>query len=143
MVSSAAGRSFFKLYLPPHLITIFAHLQSIWNCSAVSQLAFSKSYRLCAKESVRPREASSFATPRTWFLQREFITGEKACDRSMSDWLTPSSRYISLVAAMCMVLYGYDASVFNSLQGSNNWLAYFDLDPVSRQMTRLTILVPD
>lgn len=36
--------------------------------------------------------------------------------------------YISMVAAMCMVLYGYDASVFNSLQGSDNWLAYFDLD---------------
>ncbi|UKZ50460.1 hypothetical protein TrVGV298_004723 [Trichoderma virens] len=29
---------------------------------------------------------------------------------------------------MCMVLYGYDASVYNSVQGSQNWLAYFDLD---------------
>lgn len=38
--------------------------------------------------------------------------------------------YISLVAAMCMVLYGYDASVFNSVQGSQNWLDYFDLDLV-------------
>lgn len=36
-----------------------------------------------------------------------------------------------MVAAMCMVLYGYDASVFNSVQGSNNWLEYFDLDAVS------------
>jgi hypothetical protein len=36
-----------------------------------------------------------------------------------------------MVAAMCMVLYGYDASVFNSVQGSNNWLVYFDLDSVS------------
>ncbi|KAK4062890.1 hypothetical protein Trihar35433_8685 [Trichoderma harzianum] len=36
--------------------------------------------------------------------------------------------YISMVAAMCMVLYGYDASVYNSVQGSQNWLAYFDLD---------------
>lgn len=35
--------------------------------------------------------------------------------------------YISLVAAMCMVLYGYDASVFNSVQGSPHWLAYFNL----------------
>lgn len=34
---------------------------------------------------------------------------------------------------MCMVLYGYDASVYNSVQGSDNWLAYFDLDPVSSQ----------
>lgn len=25
-----------------------------------------------------------------------------------------------------MVLYGYDASVFNSVQGSNHWLAYFN-----------------
>ncbi|KAH8912109.1 sugar transporter [Coniochaeta sp. PMI_546] len=36
--------------------------------------------------------------------------------------------YICMVAAMCMVLYGYDASVFNSVQGSQNWLNYFDLD---------------
>ncbi|KAK0381326.1 hypothetical protein CLIM01_01295 [Colletotrichum limetticola] len=36
--------------------------------------------------------------------------------------------YISLMAAMCMVLYGYDASVFNSLQGSKNWLAWVDVD---------------
>jgi MFS family permease len=27
-----------------------------------------------------------------------------------------------------MVLYGYDASVFNSVQGSANWVAYFN-DP--------------
>lgn len=25
-----------------------------------------------------------------------------------------------------MVLYGYDASVFNALQGSDNWIAYFN-----------------
>ncbi|KAI1504599.1 general substrate transporter [Biscogniauxia marginata] len=36
--------------------------------------------------------------------------------------------YIALVAAMCMVLYGYDASVFNAAQGSDNWLLWFDLD---------------
>ncbi|TEY74210.1 hypothetical protein BOTCAL_0075g00120 [Botryotinia calthae] len=36
--------------------------------------------------------------------------------------------YISLVAASCMVLYGYDASVYNSVQGSKNWVAYFN-DP--------------
>ena len=40
--------------------------------------------------------------------------------------LTVLPRYISLVAALCMVLYGYDASVFNSVQGSENWVAYFD-----------------
>ncbi|CAI6093258.1 unnamed protein product [Clonostachys chloroleuca] len=45
----------------------------------------------------------------------------------------PSSKklynwYISVVAALCMVLYGYDASVFNSIQGSDNWLDYVDLD---------------
>ena len=33
--------------------------------------------------------------------------------------------YISLVAASCMVLYGYDASVFNAVQGSDNWNDYF------------------
>ncbi|RYC59597.1 hypothetical protein CHU98_g6602 [Xylaria longipes] len=45
----------------------------------------------------------------------------------------PSSKvvynwYIALVAAMCMVLYGYDASVFNAAQGSDNWLEWFDLN---------------
>lgn len=39
-------------------------------------------------------------------------------------------RYSALLAAMCMVLYGFDASVFNSVQASDNWLAYFDLDKV-------------
>ncbi|KAK7536178.1 MFS sugar transporter-like protein [Phyllosticta citribraziliensis] len=34
--------------------------------------------------------------------------------------------YISLVAASCMVLYGYDASVFNAVLGSDNWLEWFD-----------------
>lgn len=34
--------------------------------------------------------------------------------------------YISLVAASCMVLYGYDASVFNAVQGSTNWVAWFN-----------------
>ncbi|KAJ5578204.1 uncharacterized protein N7459_007168 [Penicillium hispanicum] len=34
--------------------------------------------------------------------------------------------FISLVAASCMVLYGYDASVFNSVQGSDNWMAWFN-----------------
>ncbi|KAI9756264.1 MAG: hypothetical protein M4579_003931 [Chaenotheca gracillima] len=33
--------------------------------------------------------------------------------------------YISMVAAACMVLYGYDASVYNAVQGSKNWVAYF------------------
>lgn len=39
------------------------------------------------------------------------------------------SWYCSMVAALCMVLYGYDASVFNSVQGSQNWLNWVDLDP--------------
>lgn len=34
--------------------------------------------------------------------------------------------YISLVAASCMVLYGYDASVYNAVQGSKNWNNYFN-----------------
>ncbi|PQE15250.1 sugar transporter protein [Rutstroemia sp. NJR-2017a WRK4] len=33
--------------------------------------------------------------------------------------------YISMVAAACMVLYGYDASVFNACQNSKHWVAYF------------------
>jgi MFS family permease len=35
-------------------------------------------------------------------------------------------RYISLVAASCMVLYGYDASVYNAVQGSYNWKEWFN-----------------
>jgi hypothetical protein len=31
---------------------------------------------------------------------------------------------------MAMVLYGYDASVFNSVQASTNWLEWFNLNPV-------------
>lgn len=31
-----------------------------------------------------------------------------------------------MVAASCMVLYGYDASVYNSVQGSKNLDAWFD-----------------
>ncbi|KAJ4167434.1 hypothetical protein NW754_011249 [Fusarium falciforme] len=33
--------------------------------------------------------------------------------------------YAALVAAGCMVLMGYDASVFNSIQSSSNWKAHF------------------
>ncbi|OJD37757.1 sugar transporter [Diplodia corticola] len=33
--------------------------------------------------------------------------------------------YISLVAASCMVLYGYDASVYNAVLGSDHWMNYF------------------
>ncbi|KAF7534878.1 hypothetical protein G7Z17_g13291 [Cylindrodendrum hubeiense] len=36
--------------------------------------------------------------------------------------------FICLVAASCMTLYGFDSSVFNALQGSDNWLAWFNLD---------------
>lgn len=47
--------------------------------------------------------------------------GKMSMSRSRSyNW------YISMVAASCMVLYGYDASVFNALQGSDNWIAYFN-----------------
>lgn len=44
-------------------------------------------------------------------------------------WLNWWNRYCAMVAALCMVLYGYDASVFNSVQGSPNWLEWVDLDP--------------
>lgn len=36
--------------------------------------------------------------------------------------------YVCMVAAMCMVLYGYDASVFNAAQNSQNWLNWMNLD---------------
>lgn len=34
--------------------------------------------------------------------------------------------YVALVAAGCMILMGYDASVFNSVQVSPNWKDYFN-----------------
>ena len=40
--------------------------------------------------------------------------------------------YISLVAASCMVLYGYDASVYNAVQGSDHWVKWFN-KPVSKE----------
>jgi len=56
-----------------------------------------------------------------------------------AELLTPKSRYISLVAAMCMVLYGYDAAVFNACQNSAHWKAWMgDLvccDSDSEQIT--------
>ncbi|KAG9249749.1 general substrate transporter [Emericellopsis atlantica] len=36
--------------------------------------------------------------------------------------------YFAIVAALCMVLYGYDASVFNSVQGSDNWFEWMNVD---------------
>lgn len=38
---------------------------------------------------------------------------------------------------MCMVLYGYDASTFNSVQGSDNWLNWFGLTSDSTYMLGL------
>ena len=57
--------------------------------------------------------------------------------QSRTEDLISIVRYISMVAAMCMVLYGYDASVYNSVQGSDNWLAYFDLDTVGDLVKQL------
>ena len=38
--------------------------------------------------------------------------------------------FIAIVAASNMTLYGFDSSVFNALQASDNWLDWFNLDPV-------------
>jgi MFS family permease len=35
-------------------------------------------------------------------------------------------RYVSLVAASCTVLSGYDASTFNAISGSENWDRWFN-----------------
>ncbi|CRK15026.1 hypothetical protein BN1723_002187 [Verticillium longisporum] len=45
--------------------------------------------------------------------------------------------YVAVVAALCMVLYGYDASVYNSLQGSDNWFEWVGLDRENTQMIGL------
>lgn len=34
--------------------------------------------------------------------------------------------YVCLVVATTMVLYGYDSSTFNAVQGSDNWKEYFN-----------------
>ena len=60
---------------------------------------------------------------------REFITGERLRSKRLYGRMLISyhfNRYISMVAASCMVLYGYDASVYNSVQGSKNWDNWFD-----------------
>ncbi|AEO63125.1 cf4ba2df-35ad-4959-9b20-17687ac008be [Thermothielavioides terrestris] len=44
----------------------------------------------------------------------------------MPAWKRVYNWHISLVAAGCMVLMSYDASVFNAAQISPNWLEYFD-----------------
>lgn len=33
--------------------------------------------------------------------------------------------YVCMVVATTMILYGYDSSTFNAVQGSKNWVAYF------------------
>ena len=33
--------------------------------------------------------------------------------------------YACMVVATTMILYGYDSSTFNAVQGSKNWVAYF------------------
>lgn len=40
----------------------------------------------------------------------------------------PASESTTGTSTSCMVLYGYDASVFNALQNSDNWVEYFN-DP--------------
>jgi len=40
--------------------------------------------------------------------------------------------YISMAAASCMVLYGYDASVYNSVLGSDNWLKWNNVYPSTK-----------
>jgi hypothetical protein len=45
-----------------------------------------------------------------------------------------------MVAAGCMVLYGYDAAVFNAVQKNAHWLDHFN-KPVSRHETFCTRLI--
>jgi len=76
--------------------------------------------------------SQSQETPPKWFPKQDFTTGmlTPAMPRMPRLVRADTSRYISLVAAMAMVLYGYDASVFNSVQASTNWLEWFNLNPV-------------
>ena len=64
-----------------------------------------------------------------WLTVRDCTTGKRIVTNRLGHMLT-KNRYISLVAASCMVLYGYDASVYNSVQGSKHWVAWFN-NPVS------------
>ena len=46
-----------------------------------------------------------------------------------------------MVAAGCMVLYGYDAAVFNTVQTNAHWLKWFNTPVRSSKSRRLTILL--
>lgn len=48
----------------------------------------------------------------------------------MSLWLLSDClyRYISIVAAMVMVLYGFDAGVYNAVQNSANWANWYGIN---------------
>lgn len=73
--------------------------------------------------------------PPTWGSLRSERTIGTAISRLRPCCITDLRyRYISLVAASCMVLYGYDASVYNAVQGSKNWVAYFG-HPVCRPLS--------
>ncbi|KAJ5040395.1 uncharacterized protein L3040_006051 [Drepanopeziza brunnea f. sp. 'multigermtubi'] len=48
--------------------------------------------------------------------------------------------YAALVAAGCMVLYGYDAAVFNAVQANKPWLAYFNFDTESPDTNLLGLI---
>lgn len=65
-------------------------------------------------------------SPPRWSTRRECTIGMDALLLVASLDCADHDRYISLVAASCMVLYGYDASVFNALQNSKHWVAYYN-----------------
>lgn len=48
----------------------------------------------------------------------------------------------ALVAAACMILYGYDASVYNAVQGSKNWVAWAN-KPVCFTFVVSSISIPE
>ncbi len=39
----------------------------------------------------------------------------------------PFVRFCALSCALCTTFYGYDASMFNAVQGDDDWLAWFDM----------------
>ena len=84
----------------------------------------------CQKKRDGQQTASASEPPPRWYPRSVCTTGTTSHPADVLTVGLHSLRYISMVAAMCMVLYGYDASVFNSVQSSNNWLNWFGLDAV-------------
>jgi hypothetical protein len=62
-------------------------------------------------------------------MQKEKLVYNWYVDSKRLHTLSPDTallRYAAMVAAGCMVLYGFDAAIFNNVQINKQWLAWFN-----------------